>query len=352
MAREFRERPLPMFVEGVREHIRATGQPETHPDLFHSTIDNKARFEILSRILINRRKRPRLDKAPCPMCTADKFLDGRLCWFPDLKVAAVIGHCCADHATNIEANKRFRREEDRNYEESYLLAALPLVPQKLRHLEIMRGPALEARRLNRLIRKQAPALKDAIAFATQHDGRLLITVEFQRLQTGTGPAGFRPGGMIDETLDFGVLRGLPLFASRFQPEHDLDEIGRYLAPWCVGEDEEQVIAAICEMDDVQRHRAYTVLSDIDHRRIPRLTAKLSECAAFFDDANLARFDQWGQHPANPQRLSARTERVQGLSRFVIAYGRQEARLVPDGVLFQPLPQWEVVPKARPATRRR
>jgi len=352
MAREFRARPLPMFVEDVREHVRATGQPETHPDLFIGPIDRKEEFEILSRIFVSKRKRPNLDMAPCPMCTPDKFLDGRLCWFPKREIVAVIGHCCADHATNIEAKKRFRRLEDRDYEEGYLLAALPLVPGKLRQLEALRETACEARRLNRLIRKQAPGLKDAIVQATQRDGRLLVTVELQAALTGTGPAGFRPGGMIDETLDFGVLRGLPLFAAAFHPEKQLDELLRYLEPWAVGETEEKAIDAICEMDEAQRHQGYTVLSDIDHRRYGRLAAQLTECAAFFEDSNIERLERWGQHPANPKRLHAKRKHIQGITRYVIGDGRSEARLVPDSALFQAPPEWTVVPKALPPSRRR
>jgi hypothetical protein len=58
--------------------IAETGQPELIPALNHGRIPKNTKYEILARVHINRKKRPNRDKAPCPMCTKNRFLRGSL----------------------------------------------------------------------------------------------------------------------------------------------------------------------------------------------------------------------------------------------------------------------------------
>lgn len=127
--RIFKDKPLPAFVEQVRALLKQHHQPELISDLNHDPIHRDEVFDILGEIDIDPSKRPEQDLAPCPMCQPNKFMHGRLCWFPALQCCAIIGHCCANKAHNADAEMRYRALSVQRWREDYFLAALPLIPR-------------------------------------------------------------------------------------------------------------------------------------------------------------------------------------------------------------------------------
>ena len=70
----------------MRGTIVKTGQPELCDELFRGRLPNDVEYRILKRVDIDRRKRPKGDLAPCPMCTSNRFLRGSLVYVDSCNV--------------------------------------------------------------------------------------------------------------------------------------------------------------------------------------------------------------------------------------------------------------------------
>jgi hypothetical protein len=155
--RPFKDRPTGIWIDETVQRIKQTAVPEDIESLFRNQIPKDAKFRTLKHLItIDGKKRPKGDHAPCPMCTPNRFLTGSLVWFYDLQFCAFIGNCCANDDVLAEAEKERKWRERRDDEESYLLAALPLVGPKLKVLESLKSVALEATRSYRKIRTGVP----------------------------------------------------------------------------------------------------------------------------------------------------------------------------------------------------
>jgi hypothetical protein len=322
-----------MFENEVRAHVRKTGQPETFEALFHGRIAKTEPFIILSRIDIDRRKRPEGDKAPCPMCQPNKFLHGYLCWFHERRLAAVIGHCCADKDVAAAAERRFRAERDRKHEEDYLMVALPLVGQKLDALKVVRRSADEALRLYRKMRG-AKSVHAALREIAHDGGRLILHEEVgEAVKVVGGPDNFRRKGKIEfRQVDLGKLDGLTATLTNYNPVKEHEWIERTLEPLNVGNTEEEVVEFICTLDDRRRHIAAILLRDAD-KRFGKMKARLEDFASFFAKENLRRLDDWGGHEANRIPIRVTERRVAGQRRLEISVQGDVAALSPNPVLW-------------------
>jgi hypothetical protein len=83
--RPCKDRPTSFFIEEVLQHLKKTAQPETMPGLYRNPIPKDANFYTIRKITLDRRKRPDGDRAPCPMCTPNKFLEGSFVWLTGLR---------------------------------------------------------------------------------------------------------------------------------------------------------------------------------------------------------------------------------------------------------------------------
>jgi len=161
--------------------IKETAQPELIESLYRNHIPKDARFRVLKHLItVEGTKRPEGDHCPCPMCTPNRFLTGSLVWFPDLQFCAFIGNCCANDDVLAEAEKERKWRERRDEEETYLLAALPLVGPKLTVLESLKSVALEATRSYRKIRAGVPLIHDQLRKIKQEYGGQLTLTEIIR----------------------------------------------------------------------------------------------------------------------------------------------------------------------------
>lgn len=343
--RIFKTMPLPSFAEQVRAHIREHGQPELIGDLRHDPIHKDEYFEILAEIDIDQRRRPEGDLAPCPMCQPNKFLRGRLCWFPALQCCAIIGHCCANKQHSAEAEQRFKEASLLKWQEDYFLAALPLVPEKIRVLGMLRTKAEEAERLHRKFRKDAARLMMLLRDEVKGGGRLTVLFEIKReASEGSGPQGFRGSNRVFDTHDHGVLNGLMAIRARYTPTVEIDAMLTELRVWNVGSDEDRILDAIVSMDQRQRNRGYAVLTNIDHKKFPDFRRKIEDFEAFFESENLARLDTWGRDTRNSNRVEV-VERLLSAGRQVEIRGASSlTRLVISDALHLSVPEWPAVAK--------
>lgn len=288
------------------DHVRTTGRPETFCGLFVSKISKDEPFTKLAQFEIQQSKRRDGTMADCPMCRPNKYLHGQLVYFPNLQITAAIGHCCANKENQRLADKEFKRQEQAQREEYYLLENLKRVPDCLALIEKVKPCAKEAQRLYRELRRSDTGVWRILADLKKQNGRLFVTEEIQGVTAlAGGPAGFRGHGRnAVETRDIqlGVLTGMTIFTSQYSPVADLEHIRRKLTGLDHGRDDDTALAFVVDLTDEQRHEAYENLRKAA-MDFGSLRKKLADVATFFSSGNLDRLARWAAHSANKCCLS-------------------------------------------------
>jgi len=344
--RQFPTRPSGIFIKAVVDHIKATGQPETFNGLYHGKLPKDAKYQILWKIIIDGKKRPNADMAPCPMCTPNRFLDGVLAWFPDLQIAAVIGHCCADHAN--DAEREFKIAELKRREEDYLLACLPHLDAKAIVIDNLRSAADEALRIYRIFRKRCPGIQQHLREIKQRNGgRLRVTEvlrsnEDEKGQDYFGPAGFRGrGGSEAETRDhdLGIMKGRTALIRDYNPIKELDHIKRLLESYVFTGDENNALEFIVTMTDRQRHAAVAIMQEIDSHYV-KFILRLKDFESFFSRENVEQLCRYGNHPHNHFPFDAKYETIRGRPRITFRHRGHECQVIIGSAIGDANFQWE------------
>jgi len=348
----FPVKPLPAFAEQVRAQLKEHNQPELIRELRHEAIARTEEFDILCEVSIDPSKRPEQDFAPCPMCQPNKFIRGRLCYFPRLNCCAIIGHCCADKKQRDSAEHRFREASNRNWQEDFLLEALPLIPRKLEVIAATRGKAVEALRLHKKFRKDAHRLMQLLReISKNHGGRLQVQFEVEsKAAVNERVTSGRFERLVDMN-DYGVLSGLTALRANYDPVLELNDIESVLRVIEVGVESEFVMNYIIAMDVKHREWTYTVLNDIDSRRWRNFTLKLDDFCSFFDSENLVRLARWGEDSKNRNQVYVVDRMLNMGVRQVELYGAgSRTALSPGPQLSIPIPAWPELPKRRSGVR--
>jgi hypothetical protein len=229
--RQFKDRPTAVFVDSIMTQLRETAQPELIEDLFRNAIPKDVKFfTIRPDIVINGKKRPEGDHAPCPMCSPNKFLRGSLIYIPSMQCCAIIGHCCAGRESRAAAAREYTWRTKRDHEESYLLNNLALVPARMKVLQELEPVCMEARRLYRRLRKDCPKIQHQLREVRRNHGGHLVLTEIIRggeedeNNDYAGPAGFKGRSSDIETRehDFGIFAGATATVKNFDPVQDLN----------------------------------------------------------------------------------------------------------------------------------
>lgn len=311
--RTFRDSPNGVFVDAFAAHIRETGKPETFDGLFRGKIDRNARFRIIRKFTIDRKKRPERDMAPCPRCGYDdKFLEGALAWFPDLQVCAAIGHCCGGHEVLAEAERDYKHRKLRDQRESFLLATLPLLGEKAEFLKILRAPATEALRIYRQFRRQgAPIYLHLRGIKENHGGQLRVTELLKGGEGETesdyfGPAGFhgRNGNeVVSRDHDLGQMTGFVALIKDYNPVKELDDVCRWLNSFDARPTEEEALNLIVNMSEPELRAAVEIVRGTD-QRYEKFAKRIAEFWSFFAQPNIECINGYGTHPLSPVHFEA------------------------------------------------
>jgi hypothetical protein len=327
--RRFRDWPTSIFIEEVVTHLKATGQPETMEALNRNKIPKDVKFRILQKIAIDPKKRPDGDLAPCPMCTPNKFISGALVFLPELECCAVIGHCCASKKARDEADREHRWRTKRDFEESTLLAGLPLLPKKAAVLKSLRPAAEEARRVFRRFRREVPSIhKHLRTLKDRRGGPLMLSEIVEDESREFGPRGLeRPSG--DEKtreIEFGVLVGLTAVTKDYNPVSELNYVISILESLEARPGEEAAIDFIISMTEAQRRAAVAILQVVDKGHA-KFIAKLTDFALFFTRENIERLQAYGTHPANHFAIEAKFETIHGRPRISMRHRGERCQLL-------------------------
>jgi hypothetical protein len=299
----FRTRPGQDFIDEFLAHVRETGRPETFPGLHPGPIANTEPFFTLKPFSIDRKKRPPRNKAPCPMCQPNKYLNGSLSYFPQLEAVAAVGHCCAAKENREAASREYRQRTLRDEQETYLLAHIPLVPDFLSVIQRTRPAASEARRIYRHFRKRGVEFHRELHPIKMVNGRLSVSEQIEGEIAAVGPAGFRsPGSRVNiREIEFGTLGGMIALNRDYNPVGELDRIESRLRPHNHAKNEDDILEYITAMTP-QIRLATTVQLREARNHYSKFQARMANFCAFFAPENLGRIHNWASHPARPERF--------------------------------------------------
>lgn len=348
MAARFKDFPHSAFIDRVVEHVRETGEPETFEDLHQGPLPKDAKYRIVRRIDIDRKKRPTGDRATCPMCTPNRFLEGRLVWLPELECASVIGHCCAVHAD--QAEREFKRREDQRREEDFLLAALPMLKDKTAALSKLRPAAEEALRLFRKFRTGAPEIQGHLRTIKDRGNAQLRTVEILRSQEDenesddVGPAGFRGRGEFGtESRDhyFGMIAGTTALLKDYNPIKELNDAQRMCDLYPFDGGEAEALELIAGMTEKERRASVANLQNLE-RQYAKFIKRITDFAVFFSADNIARLHAYGTDQHGHFTLWAERKIVKGRLQISLRHDREECRVIVADRLFTTGVKWPAV----------
>jgi hypothetical protein len=326
--RPFKDRPTGIWIDETVARIKETAQPEGIESLYRNHIPKSARFRTLKHLItIDGGKRPDGDNAPCPMCTPNRFLTGSLVWFPDLQFSAFIGNCCANDDVLAEAEKERKWRERRDDEESYLLAALPLVGPKLEVLENLKSMALEATRSYRKIRTGVPLVHDQLRRMKQEYGGQLTLTQIIRDEATENDDYFGPAGMKGrgkdavETRDhtFGSFSGHIAVIKDYNPVKELETMNRKLLAIAVHGSEADAMNFIITMTEKERHVAVVILRDVEES-IQKFRMRLFDLASFYTSANAENFNAFFTSELNNIYYKVEFSTVHGQPRLAFKRG--------------------------------
>lgn len=301
----FEARPAPNHIERIRAHVAATGMPETFPGLHPGPIDKDESFHILGPISVPRYKRPDGKKAPCPRCHCpDKFFEGQLVWFWELRAVAVVGHCCASAQQSNEAIAEFRQREARERAEAYLLQFLFDVPRHLRRSRALAAPIAECQRVYDRFRKDGGAFQRALRNAVRGGSQLHVTEIIQPGLAG-GPVGMRVGGSSVETVDvqYGQLAGQSAVATKCNLVADLAGCAATFERLDGYATDDAVLNLVAPMSDDEKVAAANDLAKAI-KALAAIEEALVDFRRFFTDPNMERITAWGTHPENATPMKA------------------------------------------------
>lgn len=331
--------PSQEFIDDVLRHLKDTAQPETLPTLYRNKLAKNTEFRIVKKdIVLDGKKRPNGDDAPCPMCTPNKFLTCSLVYLPSLKCCAVIGHCCADKETAANAEREYKLRTTRDYQENYLLTCLPLVADRMKILESLRPSANEALRLYRKFKNNLPQIHSLLR-STKHQyrGHLILSQiisssrdddENDAENDYVGPAGIKGRGSREiqtREHNYGLLSGAIAVHSDFHPVKELEWIQRRLASVETMPTEEAALEFICSINEKQRNAAVVIMESVDVG-VRRYVARVKEFLSFFTLDNARVLNAFGSSEYSPIGFSTSFETLHGRPSLRFKQGRIMCRL--------------------------
>jgi hypothetical protein len=269
----------------------------------------------------------------------NKFLKGWFVYLPNRQAITAIGCECADNEMLVAANRDYKARRDRELEEDYLLANLPLVPAQLAVIVAIRPTALEALRVYRLFRRNGAPFHRQLRRVKQRGGQLILSEEITGELAATGPRGYRgTSGVSTRDIQFGMLGGTTALIGDYSPVKELDQITAALNHQNRGETEDAALEYIVTLNDAARRRAYVELTEAA-RSYSKFRNRLIDFVEFFEPDNIARVKTWASHPTHPQPFEVSLMERSRMTILVMRRGNERFQVVLDADLRKPVPNW-------------
>jgi hypothetical protein len=175
-----------------KEHVRATGQPETFPTISTARPPDEGALVVLALdVSIDQRLRPERDMAPCPICsqTHPKWLGrGRLIWCEDTSAIYCLGPQCSTGgwvAGRVNIAENLFRQEDRERQAAADLAqGLAVIRARIDWIDRVASRVRRAEELQNRLGKLT-AVRRGLLNRTKGGGPVEVDVGGARRQVGS-----------------------------------------------------------------------------------------------------------------------------------------------------------------------
>lgn len=308
-------RPSDTVVQSFRDHVRRTGSPETFPTIERSPPPKDSQPVILTRFDVDPEKRPRLDYAPCAICSPFKpkaIHNLALVYYPDEGVIRVIGPECSKDLKNYKiAFDVFDDDKNRKTYENIIEHKLPNINQINNSMEELRVACDEAERIHKKISKFGGVLTKTLRKASKDNGRLSLDVNQEKDDKSKsiseiGPAGYSSqfGGKGSKTsrIDFGPMPGEEIFRSHFAPAKKAAILSGMVKGMPLCGDSNEAFEWLCSNEDLaDLERVSTDIKNVESE-FGKIKRSINACREFIDSGFLTRLHSWGQHPDNDFQL--------------------------------------------------
>lgn len=294
-----RSKPTPNDVAEFKEHVRLTGQPEIFRWITTTKAFDLSDAEILAEFQINRKKRPEMDEAPCPICSpnAPKYLAGYLVWFPHEYVVRAIGKECGrrinEHWEKEVHAHRLREQEKRRDE--FIESELKNVPELIFLMNRELERSLAQKEVWNKFKKSCPAIVSHLRQCMAHG---VLTVSRKRTEISgtsmTSQSG--PSNYFEEKL--GSVAGQSAVKSEFKHDKILKEQLENLKAINHGSDKELTFLALCDMDTRSKKAVEKVIKDA-RKNLKKYQGIGDDFDLFFERGNIDLITKW----ANDQSSS-------------------------------------------------
>lgn len=294
-----RSQPAPTDIERFKQHVKQTGCPETYPLISTSQPISLSDAIILSEFQIDRKKRPNLDEAPCPVCSpsSPKFLAGFLVWFPSEMCIRAIGRECGRKLSyNWDATiRRYKLEQKELQREQFLEAELWKVPAIISKLEQELIRAKNHKVIWKEMRSRAP---NVVQHLRSSMARGYLTIARKRSgKSGTATVTSLGASQYYE-LKIGSVSGQAAVSSQFNLEPKITMTINQLKSISQGDDRENTFLTMCDMASREKIASERVIKQAK-LALSRLKAKNNDFEAFFDKENLDTINQWSMDENSP-----------------------------------------------------
>lgn len=298
----FSEKLSPNQVSEFKEHVRTTGMPESSHFISNSPTSDLDGAEILTEFQIDRKKRPNLDLAPCPICSpfSPKYLNGYLVWFPNERVTRAIGRECRRTVSNKwdRAQRAFKIKKQNEAREKYLEAKLWRLPQLIADGESVLGVCNSHYKIWKSFRVECPAVVQGLRTHLS-SGRLTVS-EKRTEKSGQGMKTSTGSTMYTEVF-IGLASGQTVVKAKFDHHKKLAKKLETAKVFDFGSDQGEVFLKICDMNKAEQIATEKVIKETE-KILSKSAGYMEDFRLFFQAENISLLNKWASHANSALKL--------------------------------------------------
>lgn len=296
----FRSRPG-HIVGPFLLHVRDTGSPETFSDITNTPTRNLEGVDILTKFVVDRKKRPELDAVPCPVCSpnAPKYLHGYLVYFPNELCIRAIGQECGKHIDAEFAKKAqaLKTRERNDQTVANLESQLPRIPAMILEAQELTNRLNHQKQLWASFRRKCPSIAQLLR-SEMGLGVLSVAIrntDHQRsFSSGKKDAQFT-------SVRIGSVVGNSFVKHDFKHDKDLRDTLPLLHGLDQGENPENIFLSICDLTTKEQTEIERAIVRAK-KRISNAIRLLEDFRLFYAESNVDIINRWANEPTAPMNF--------------------------------------------------
>lgn len=301
--------------EQLRQHIGATGMPETFRGVLLRPLPEGANPELVLRnVQIDRKKRPDGQMAPCAECSPKhpKYLNGGVLWCPEDGYLRPFGCDCVERrmgaAAYREMQQRRSQVEDERDADEFLLENWALIEPLRAFVESLTSIAGALETAREQIDGRVRGWRTNVRDATKGTPDQLVLLRQRRVERDdagerVGPRGFGTGDYETVPEVVGPFVGRTFVSRTFDPRQEVTRLS-VLIPGGDWSSEEGAFRTCSDMTVAERVALVRELRRFS-TEAPKVTGRLADARRFFTTEAIASLGRWGGDRDAPTPFTAR-----------------------------------------------